>query len=505
MKPQDVLLKIKAAVQQTVQQSANVSDFVAIDFSNDHVKLVHVVEVGGKKMVKNVLHKKFKENSDDEICRYLASTYKELNVKPKKTICVISSTLFISKNVDMPSRDREEISKIIDLQAGRYTPYSRDEIIIDYLCMEVPDQHYTNVFLVIVHRKVIERYFQICDRAKIEIDQMVVLPEGLALQSERIADIGFQHEPVCGIHMDWESSDLVVADRGQMVFVRAIPVGAKQFESNRESGKLEFMKELNKTLLAYQNQGVGRPIKCLAVTGLVKGFDSIEKELKEAVPYLYASNVPIKVVPYSKYFDYAETVPIVLDSETQISFFEIIACLFTLPSLTLDLSTKEVRLKRRFRESGKEMMTLGILIMSIFFVFSCYLAAKIYLKGVEMQKLDRENEITFEQSRKIESVSTKTRALKEMVIKRETPLYVFDRITSLIGDDIYLSNFSYDDEGNIRLTGTAESMSRVFAFVTTLEESKYFQSVKKNETKSRREGQAEVADFDIGCVLANEA
>jgi len=72
----------------------------------------------------------------------------------------------------------------------------------------------------------------------------------------------------------------------------------------------------------------------------------------------------------------------------------------------------------------------------------------------------------------------------------------------LVGSDIYLSNLTYDNEGIVLLSGTAESMSRVFAFVTKLEASRYFSSVKTNETKSRRVGQSEVADFQIEARLA---
>jgi len=79
---------------------------------------------------------------------------------------------------------------------------------------------------------------------------------------------------------------------------------------------------------------------------------------------------------------------------------------------------------------------------------------------------------------------------------------VFDKVSALIGEDMYLSRFSYDFKGKIIIAGTADSMSRVFAFVTQLEESNYFTKVKTKETKSRREGKADVADFELHCTLA---
>ena len=81
-------------------------------------------------------------------------------------------------------------------------------------------------------------------------------------------------------------------------------------------------------------------------------------------------------------------------------------------------------------------------------------------------------------------------------------MYVFEKVSTVIGDDIYLSSFSFDKDDKIKLTGTADSMSRVFAFVTELEESQYFKDVKTISTKSRREGQREVADFEIECLFS---
>lgn len=52
------------------------------------------------------------------------------------------------------------------------------------------------------------------------------------------------------------------------------------------------------------------------------------------------------------------------------------------------------------------------------------------------------------------------------------------------------------------VSGTAATMSRVFAFVTQIEESNYFSAVKTKETKTRKEGKQEVADFSVECVLA---
>ena len=79
---------------------------------------------------------------------------------------------------------------------------------------------------------------------------------------------------------------------------------------------------------------------------------------------------------------------------------------------------------------------------------------------------------------------------------------VLNVINGFIGDDLYLSQVNYGKDGNVSIAGTAASMSRVFAFVTQLMQSNYFSKVETKETKSRKEGKDDVADFVIECVLA---
>ena len=157
-----------------IPKGAIVEGLVAIDLMGDHVKLAYVRESQGSVKVASLAEKKFPENSDAAISAFLASSLKEWRLKKTHVLCLIPSKLFISKNIDMPSKDPEEIRKIVDLQAHRYTPYSRDEIVIDYLCMETPGQHYTNVLLIIVNRKVTDRYTRIFDQAGIELEQQSI-------------------------------------------------------------------------------------------------------------------------------------------------------------------------------------------------------------------------------------------------------------------------------------------------------------------------------------------
>ncbi|MCM8774737.1 MAG: pilus assembly protein PilM [Candidatus Omnitrophica bacterium] len=485
--------------------SGRMRDLVAVDLSSSSVKVVHATR-GPEELVafRHLNTREFGENADDEISQYLAGCIKEFGVSSRDILCMIPSTLFISKNVDMPSSDREEIDKIIDLQAGRYTPYSRDEIVIDYVCMETTGQHYTNVLLIIVNRQVVDRYLQVAGKAGLNIERFVISSEGMANCYDAMDETGSDSYAVGGIHIEENFSDFTVINNHQMVFVRNIPVGFNHFKKDREHALNDFLGELDKSVVAYRDQGVGKTIKSMIVTGLIDGLAFLEESIRKTINRLYGPGGEVKFVPYATLFQAESDLTQRLESEQKNSFFPLMASLSALLFLKIDLTPKEIKLKRRVRQGSKEVMTLGILIMVCLVLWCLYLATKIYIKSDIIQKLDEIQSSTAEDARLLERASTKTRVVKSLLKDRGKALYVFERVTSLIGKEIYLTDFSYDTAGDILLVGTANSMSRVFAFVSELEESNYFSSVKTKSTKTRRVGQMDVADFEIECTLSGE-
>ncbi|HQL41623.1 MAG TPA: hypothetical protein PLO93_04940, partial [Candidatus Omnitrophota bacterium] len=85
--------------------------------------------------------------SDDEISSIIAQTTMSFGLKKPQVICVLSSSFVTTKNIEIPSLDPGEIASIIELQAGRHTPYSREEIIIGYINFGVYQKNYSKVLL----------------------------------------------------------------------------------------------------------------------------------------------------------------------------------------------------------------------------------------------------------------------------------------------------------------------------------------------------------------------
>lgn len=505
----DSIQKITDAIKQKLPAGVNLGMFqsarerIVLDLSEGSLRFMLMREVKGQWQVVHVFVKKNPGDTDELCAEQVRLWALETKSFHANVMCVLPSRFLISRNIDMPSNDREEIAKIINLQVGRFTPYSREEIVIDYLCREMEGQHYTNVLLIIVNRSVIERFYRITEKAGLAIDKVSMASEGFAKKYLEGMPPGTQYG-TAGIYIGETSTDLTIIEGKEMIFVRNLSLGAQTLMTGGDPTLTDFMTEIQKSIAAYQDEGVGRPVKKVLLSG--------PRELQEILK--------TKIIPkmQDKKYNFEEGIEIfdpkgaaVLSPEAAAEiesaggeqpFLDLLLPAVFSSQLKVDLIPREIKLKRKVSEGAKDIVTLGIMIMSISLVLSLLLAVKIYFKNVQINQLDHLNQSSFDDARMLERVSTKTRVVRQLLELRGRGLNVFDKVTKLIGDDIYLAEFSYNNEGKLLLKGTAESMSRVFAFVTQLEESNYFSSVKTTETKTRREGKKEVADFTLECMLA---
>ena len=106
-------------------------DLVGIDLSTANLKVSHVKVSPNRKELVSAVIRSTNGMTEDDISKNLLALVKELKIKKPRYVLCVGTQLVITKNIEVPSADPKEISKIINLQAGRHTPYSREEVIVD--------------------------------------------------------------------------------------------------------------------------------------------------------------------------------------------------------------------------------------------------------------------------------------------------------------------------------------------------------------------------------------
>ena len=467
------------------------TDYLSIVFSDEAIKMCHLKMTSLAKEVVHIVQRDIKGISEEELPKIVKSALNDFNVRKPKVICVIPPQLMTTKNIEIPSLNPEEIKSIINLQAGRHTPYSREEIIIDYLTIGVYQRNYTKVLLVIVNRNIIKKQLAILEQAGLKVAKVQFSSEGIARFYTKALDLTSQEAPVGFIDIAGSSTDFTVGLRGNVITCRSIPIGMTQLLNDGQSAAEKLVQELKKSIESYQSEDIERVPDSYILT-------SDHQKVKELLPALKGVfNVNVKIVPYLDIVKISPAARKSLSDLSNESFLDLVAPATVSEESKIDLLPEEIRMQFSLEAQAKQVAMSGIFATIIFILIAAFFVTKIYFKNTYLSKLRTNYSAIMKESDALEKISAKTRIVKDYFNNRLVSLETINELYNIVPEEIYLTSINLDENGTIAIQGTSESMSRVFSLVTALEESKLFKSVKTNSTTAKKERGKDVAAFEV--------
>lgn len=413
-------------------------------------------------------------------------------VKKPATFCVIPSNIVTTKNIEIPSLDEEEIRSIIDLQAGRHTPYSREEILIGYISIGVFQRNYTKVLLIIANREVVKARLEACELAGLHVDKVLFGPECVATFYASILNIESEDDPIGIINISQFSTDFIVEHNKTVATCRNIPIGMQSLINDGPAGRENLINELVQSIDIYKNEDINKlPIKYVLTTD-----NEISRELAPVLRGKFGVNV--ECVSYEK--------NILEDPESQSikkygkedSFVSLVAAAnLGSEDLQVDLMPEEIKNQRAIEEKGRQVIWTGVFAMAILVLVCALFFMKIYFRNVYLQELKNEYHIKQYLVVQLDKIAHRVRIIKDYLLMRMVSLDVLDELYRLIPDQMYLQNVVINEQGVVNIQGVSESMSTVFAVVKALEDSELFKNVKTRSTTAKKDRGKDAAAFDI--------
>jgi len=469
-----------------------------VSFSDDKFRFARAQGLPNKKEITELVVKDILNLSDNDISEVIRTSFKEVRAKNLNVICSISSHSLMTKNIEIPSRDSKEIEEIINLQSGRYTPYSTDEIIMDYVNIGVYKQNYTKVLLIIVPQKVIKRYSEILNGAGLKIEKIFVASESICRIYPYISKLKLGDNSISVIHIGHNSTDFTVALRNKLIFARNIPIGANNSLVEREKFKQRFIEEVKKSLESYQSEDIEKTPNQIILTGAIEPIEYIKDTLDNAL------DIPSTLMSYFNHLPFKKDVLESISTIKEISFLDVVSPLFVSDELTINLIPKEAKLRKSFEERGRDIIKMGILLMSALVLTCAILMSKIYFKSAYLEKMALKYGSMNHETQGLERAFAKTQIIRNYLSTRGYSLEILNELHGLIPPDVYLDNIRFSEEREFSIKGTSESMSTVFALVSSMNKSIYFQNVKTKYTTKRKDENKDVTDFQITCTLKED-
>lgn len=402
---------------------------VGVNFTQSSVRLAYAKMVLGKIEITAIKSLNTAGMDDMQIAFLIRDTLKSFRIKKPLILINIDSPAVITKNIEIPSIDDKEIHEIIDLQAGRYTPYAREEIVVEHINVDTYHESYTKVFIVIVMQNVVKRCLGILSTAGLGVDKIQLSAEGISAVVNKMNKLSTKAAPTALLNVDTKSSDFIVVFKGRTIFLRCIPLGAEHFVADREGFAAGFNEELVKTLEAYRSEDIeGMPDELLCIA---------EDDLVSAVrqEFMKVNTLSFLKIPFYE----SITIPREMLVEARhLAFSSVLASVMTPSDSRIDLRPSEFKLKVAFRQRSVEIIKSGMFVVAIIVMLAVLLLIKIYYRGLYLNRVDTQINALGSKVANLEKILTRNTVIKSFLLNRPNALEPIVRLYEVVPEDMYL-------------------------------------------------------------------
>ncbi len=472
---------------------------VALESSGEYLKMAQVSSnAGGKKIVKLVARTVVLQ---EDLSKMLVDLVDE-GLIPAESVLLISTprNLVTVRNLQVPTTDSQELKEMINLQAVKQTPFLKDEIIADFQVVRSSPEGYTDVILVTTHRSVSNASLKILDDAHLQA-------EGIRLSSQGVLNAycminGFAgedtDEPVAIVDIDSSYSDFIVALDGQICFTKALSIGPTKLLMGGEKEIEKFTEEIQRAVEIYGNEGIGRRVSKVVITGAEIDLEAIIPKLSESLNLSVEWMSLVDNIPGgSEIMDFPE------NSTGSLSFAGVVGLAWNPGGAQLDLTPPEVRIREALAQKGKAITSIGISVILLLTALTVFASQQIYSRKRYLEELSQEVHQTQQEASEVEAMKKKIRVIKDATGFENSSLEILSVLHKSLPADIYLRSITFEDGSHLILRGVAEKMSGVFRFLSTLEKQPNFHHVKtKHVTRASRKRGREEINFEMTCLLA---
>lgn len=433
-----------------------------------------------------------KDKTDEEIARGLDILLKEKKLKPKgpgRIILSIPRQACATGYCRLPSTKPDEIKEMARLQAGKLLPYEPQTIVFSYQTLRITADGYSEIILLIVHQALVKRYLRLLEKYEFRPQEITIDAEGmrgwLALEKDAAKD-----EPVMLIDLDPGCGRLDILAGGRLLYSRAFGLTLPPVEY-----KLRLLDEINKSLIAYDKEGIGRKPARGFITGAGESLNLIDEDFMKNFNFKCISepqtqNMHLKADRAVRVSDLKEN-----------SFASLLGMVLSPEKPCFNLLPEDI-LTRRQKDAYQRQMYVSIaLFLLIAATLTLSLGMDLLSKRGLKQRLDRQLQNLSSAALRIERMDKKLTLLKNHLEQSNTCLDILTEVFRIAADDVSLILLEYDASGPLLLRGQARTIAAVFNFVNALETSKRFKGIQVRYASKRKVKNEELADFEIVCPL----
>ncbi|MDA0989822.1 MAG: pilus assembly protein PilM [Verrucomicrobia bacterium] len=455
---------------------------VVVEIGNDWLKVIRVGRSSGTLTVMGMAFEKV-----DPIrgipAETVAAVLKRMGATKSPVYAVLPRQMATMRLIELPSIDPYEIADMVELQAGKLTPYSKDEIVSDYKIVGPGRSGYTRVMLAIVQRSVLRSLYSLLSEAGVEVAHMTVGTEGIYNWYKKAARPGLASIGTAVLDIDSGFSDCVIMADERLLFTRSILVGADALMADPESARRKLVKELAQSLQTAANEIGDVHVERIVVTGAALHVDGLTEFLASQM------DIPVEVADALQLARRRPKTPAL--EEAPYNALSLTACIGIAAAptqLEYALVPESVHLRRELVNKAKGLTLLGMLTVTALVVFSAYGTLRYVFKTEQHAALRTQVEVGEPAVRRLEQMKEMARVVSGRSDVRLAALNVLADIERRLPapDLILLDQLEFDAiAGTIQLSGTGRTTQDIRDLVGQLEASALFVNVQEGGSTDR--------------------
>ena len=183
------------------------------------------------------------------LASHIYTLHKDMGLRSKKICVGVFGGAVIVKKISMPKIDSKLVGEQIKWEAEQYIPFDLSEVSLDFHILGSSGSAETmDLLLVAAKQEYLIRYFEAIETAGLRCS--VIDVNGFALANSFELNYGARRtQTVAIINIGGGVSNLVIIDKGEVVFCRDIPIGGSLYNmeiarelgvSNQEADELKI-------------------------------------------------------------------------------------------------------------------------------------------------------------------------------------------------------------------------------------------------------------------------
>ena len=440
-----------------------------IEIGQNSIKVVQGIQDRRKSGIKIISLTTEKATSDNEKSAKLKQMVSNLKIKPKKVIACIPRSLVTIRYLNLPSISKKEIAHMVQFQAEKQLPYSKEELVTAFKVIESNKDGYSKVMLVLVHRDVINKQLELLGDLKLNLEYIELSSQAAA--SAFIKEHPEIDKPVAFIDIDMFSADIQVISNGELVYTRNVSLSENRTQ-------VSLLEEITKSLNSYNKDN--KEITSIFISG------KVHNKLRENLSKGF--DMPVEI------FNPAENL-------TEISLCSIIGLIRNFPNVLLNVLPDKIKMQKQVREKRKHYLVLASQCAGILLLILGISMGIIYDKQNTLKWLDIEIKKTDPIAKEVNKRANRLRVIKEQIDTKNSCLDILHELHKIIPDTISFSTLDYRLNKTLKIKGQSKALSNALGLIDILEKSSYFKNVRLKSSNMRRLRNMEVANFCIQCEI----